>query len=93
MNLGFCNGLVLSAALAVTSAGGLAAESHDPVTVSHGYSYFGDLKYSADFVHLDYVNTNAPKGGEISQWFFGTFDSFNPYARKGNQAVLSSIPF
>jgi microcin C transport system substrate-binding protein len=93
MNLGFCNGLVLSAALVVTSAGGLAAESHDPVTVSHGYSYFGDLKYPADFVHLDYVNPNAPKGGEISQWFFGTFDSFNPYARKGNQAVLSSMPF
>ena len=70
MNLGFCNGLVLSAALVVTSAGVLAAESHDPVTVSHGYSYFGDLKYPADIVHLDYVNPKAPKGGEISQWFF-----------------------
>ena len=44
MALGFCNSLVLGAALVVTSAGGLAAEAHDPVTVSHGYSYFGDLK-------------------------------------------------
>ncbi len=89
----FCDSLVLGAALVVTSASGLAAEAHDPVTVSHGYSYFGDLKYPADFAHLDYVNPAAPKGGEISQWSFGTFDSFNPYARKGNQAALSSIPF
>jgi len=93
MTLGFCDSLVLGAALVVTSAGGLAAEAHDPITVSHGYSYFGDLKYPADFAHLDYVNPAAPKGGEISQWFFGAFDSFNPYARKGNQAALSAIPF
>ena len=53
MALGFCNSLVLGAALVVTSAGGLAAEAHDPVIVSHGYSYFGDLKYPADFAHLD----------------------------------------
>jgi microcin C transport system substrate-binding protein len=84
MTLGFCDSLVLGAALVVTSASGLAAEAHDPVTVSHGYS---------DFAHLDYVDPAAPKGGEISQWSFGTFDSFNPYARKGNQAALSSIPF
>ena len=66
MTLGFCDSLVLGAALIVTSASGLAAEEHDPVTVSHGYSYFGDLKYPADFAHLDYVNPAAPKGGEIS---------------------------
>ncbi|KAG1715317.1 hypothetical protein GQR58_000282 [Nymphon striatum] len=35
---------------------------------SHGISTFGDLKYSSDFEHLDYVNPNAPKGGEISLW-------------------------
>ena len=93
MTLGFCNTLVLGAALVVTSAGGLAGEAYDPITISHGYSYFGDLKYPANFAHLDFVNPEAPKGGEISQWSFGTFDSFNSYARKGNQAALSSIPF
>ncbi|WP_421701432.1 extracellular solute-binding protein [Aliiroseovarius sp.] len=60
--------------------------------VSHGYSYFGDLKYPADFPHLDYVNPDAPKGGEVAiSNERGTFDSFNPYARKGVPAALSSI--
>ena len=46
----------------------VVADDSDPVTVSHGYSFFGDLKYPADFAHLEYVNPTAPKGGEISQW-------------------------
>lgn len=60
---------------------------------THGYSYFGDLKYPEDFAHLDYVNPDAPKGGEISEWAPGTFDGFNPYYRGGNTATLSSAPF
>ena len=60
---------------------------------THGYSYFGDLKYPADFAHLDYVNPDAPKGGEISEWAPGTFDGFNPYFRGGNTAALSTAPF
>lgn len=60
---------------------------------THGYSYFGDLKYPADFAHLDYVNPDAPKGGEIAEWFPGTFDGFNPYTRGGNAAVMSQTPF
>ena len=71
----------------------VVADDSDPVTVSHGYSFFGDLKYPADFAHLEDVNPTAPKGGEISQWGFGTFDSFNGYARKGNSASLSSAPY
>jgi len=34
------------------------------MVVSHGYSFYGDLKYPADFPHFDFVNTDAPKGGE-----------------------------
>ncbi|MCI2399421.1 extracellular solute-binding protein [Aliiroseovarius subalbicans] len=61
-------------------------------TISHGYSYFGSLKYPADFPHLDYVNPDAPKGGEIAiSNERGTFDSFNPYARKGVPGALASI--
>jgi len=63
----------------------------ETVIVSHGISTFGDLKLPADFKHLPYVNPDAPKGGEISQWAPGTFDSFNPYAIQGNAAALSSI--
>ena len=60
---------------------------------SHGISTFGNLKYAAEFEHLDYVNPNAPKGGEISVWGFGTFDSMNPYSQKGRAGALSSIFF
>lgn len=73
-------------------AGQCIADSHEVVTEAHGFSTFGDLKYDADFSHLDYVNPDAPKGGEISIWAQGTFDSFNPYATgQGRAGVLSTI--
>ena len=58
---------------------------------SHGISSFGNLKYSKDFSHLEYVNPNAPKSGEISTWAFGTFDSLNRYIVKGNAAGSGNI--
>lgn len=61
------------------------------VIVSHGISTFGDLALPADFPYLPYVNPDAPKGGEISEWAPGSFDSFNPYSIQGNAAALSSI--
>ena len=67
--------------------------AEEKIIKSHGYSFWGDLKYAADFTHLDYVNPDAPKGGEISIWGFGTFDSMNPYSRKGRSAALASAPF
>ncbi len=65
------------------------AENHEEMIVSHGYSFYGDLKYPADFEHFDHVNPDAPKGGEISFSSVGTFDSMNPYSRKGRRATLS----
>jgi microcin C transport system substrate-binding protein len=67
----------------------VASRAQDTIT-AHGISTFGDLKYPADFKHLDYVNVDAPKGGEISEWAFGGFDSMNPYTEKGRSASLSS---
>ena len=63
------------------------------VIVSHGISTFGNLKYPADFKHLDYVNPDAPKGGEMAQWAFGTFDSVNIYSIKGNPAGSGATPY
>ncbi|MCB2134678.1 MAG: ABC transporter substrate-binding protein, partial [Rhodobacteraceae bacterium] len=77
------------AALALLLPG--AASAQGDVTISHGYSNFGELKYPADFDHLDYVNPDAPKGGEISIWSQGSFDSFNQYARDGVAAALNTI--
>ena len=71
-----------------------AARAEDgKVTVAHGISTFGDLKYAADFAHLEYVNPTAPKGGEISQWAPGGFDSMNPYSIKGRAGALASLPY
>ena len=58
---------------------------------AHGISTFGDLKYPAEYPHLDYVNPDAPKGGEISVWAFGGFDSMNPYSIKGRAGGLASV--
>jgi microcin C transport system substrate-binding protein len=84
-------GLMLVTALGL--AGQARAQSGDEVIISHGYSYFGDLKYPADFTHLDYVNPDAPKGGEIAEWAQDSFDSFNQYARKGNVGALVTLPY
>lgn len=79
---------------AATQATDAPAEaSEGDVVVSHGYSFFGDLRYPADFPNLDYVNPDAPKGGEISTYDLGTFDSFNPYTIQGTASGWGSTPF
>ncbi|MCE5973678.1 extracellular solute-binding protein [Sinirhodobacter sp. WL0062] len=64
----------------------------EETTVASAISTLGDLKYGPDFTHLDYVNPDAPKGGEISEWTAGGFDNFNPYTLEGRAAALSSAP-
>ncbi len=73
--------------------GAMSLRADEAITKTHGYNFFGELKYPADYKHLDYVNPDAPKGGEISIWTMGTFDSFNPYTRKGRAGALASAPF
>ena len=51
--------LVLSAlVLSVFTLVPTLGKSQETV-VSHGYNFFGELKYPSDFAHLDYVNPNA----------------------------------
>ncbi|MDM8166256.1 extracellular solute-binding protein [Roseovarius sp.] len=84
-------GLCIAALLAQTA---LAQESGDETIIkSHGYSFFGDLSYPEDYEHFDYVNPDAPKGGEISLALSGSFDSMNPYTRKGKAAALSTVMY
>lgn len=65
-----------------------------PLITTHGYNEYGDLKYPADLAHLDYVNPDAPKGGEISISADGDFDSMNPFATlTGTPGSLSSIMY
>ena len=71
-----------------------AVRSQEGIIIkSHGYSFYGDLKYPADYKNFDYVNPDAPKGGEISIATTGTFDSMNPYSRKGRGGALSTVMY
>jgi len=51
---------------------------------SHAIAMHGEPKHGPDFKHFDYVNPDAPKGGELRTGARGTFDTFNPYNAKGN---------
>jgi len=55
-------------------------------TVSHALSLGDAPKYPADFKQLDYVNVNAPKGGELRLSTPAGFDSLNPFIPKGDDA-------
>jgi len=80
--------------LVLSLAGWAVAARAQDATVSHAITTFGDPpKYPADFAHLDYVNPDAPLGGEMSQWAFGGFDSLNPYSVQGRAAALSSAAY
>ena len=61
-----------------------AARAADTAGPAHGIAMHGDLKYGPGFTHFDYVNPDAPKGGELRLYALGTFDSFNPFIIKGN---------
>lgn len=83
-------GLLAGAMLAAAPL--LAQEGQKEMVTRHGITTFvgGELKYGPDFKNLDYVNPDAPKGGEISEWAFGGFDNYNPYTINGRAAALSS---
>ncbi|PYE29602.1 microcin C transport system substrate-binding protein [Rhizobium sp. PP-CC-3A-592] len=53
----------------------------------HGMSTVGELKYPQGFKQFDYVNAQAPKGGEVRLATMGTFDTFNPVLAKGEMAA------
>lgn len=68
--------LALLAGIAVSPPAALAAPS-----AALGYT----PKYPAAFRHFDYVNPDAPRGGEVTLSALGNFDSLNPF-------ILKSIP-
>jgi microcin C transport system substrate-binding protein len=75
-------------------AGLLAGPAGAAETVtSHGLSAFGDLKYPADFTNFEYVNPEAPKGGELRFRWIQSYDNLNPYILKGTSAVLLEIGY
>jgi len=63
-----------------------SALSSTSAWAAHAYAQFGDVKYPPGFTHFDYVNPQAPKGGEIRlvpPTRPTNFDKFNPFTLKG----------
>ncbi|MDC7746294.1 extracellular solute-binding protein [Rhizobium binxianense] len=58
-----------------------------------GSSVISELKYQPGFTHFDYVNPNAPKGGDLRLSTTGTFDTFNPVLDKGEVATGISLVY
>lgn len=85
----FTAALALSLGLA---AGARAEDTASPVWRG-GISTIGELKHPNGFDRFDYVNVDAPKGGELKLSETGTYDTFNPILAKGQAAsgVLSLV--
>ncbi|MBU2089036.1 MAG: extracellular solute-binding protein [Alphaproteobacteria bacterium] len=60
---------------------------------THALVLHGDPKYGPDFSHFDYVNPDAPKGGDVILAAIGTYDSLNPYILRGVAAGGLSLTF
>ncbi|MEZ0223794.1 MAG: extracellular solute-binding protein [Alphaproteobacteria bacterium] len=69
--------------LLISGAAVAADEAPNPMP---GIAMHGKPKYGPDFKHLDYVNPDAPKGGEMRLAALGTFDNLNPFVLKGVEA-------
>ncbi|WP_075290653.1 extracellular solute-binding protein [Pararhizobium arenae] len=76
-------------AVAVAALAGLVASpvlAQEPVWRG-GTATVGELKYQDGFKRFDYVNPDAPKGGDLRLTAMGTFDSLNPILAKGEVAA------
>ncbi|WP_198388429.1 ABC transporter substrate-binding protein [Rhizobium etli] len=96
-NMGWRIGFIRSrtslvAALVVLSAPALPVKAQEP-NFQIGSSVISELKYKPGFKHFDYVNPEAPKGGNLRLSASGTYDTFNPLLSKGVKAVGLTLPF
>jgi peptide/nickel transport system substrate-binding protein len=66
----------LAISLALDAGKASAAESY-------AIAMHGAPALPADFTHMPYANTNAPKGGRLVWGNLGTFDSLNPLIARG----------
>ena len=71
------------ALLAAGPAPALADQSVNGI----GIAMHGEPKYKPGFKHFDYVNPNAPKGGEVKLAAIGGFDTMNGFTIKGRAAA------
>ncbi len=75
-----------TSALALLGALAIAVPAFAAEDWQHATALSGEPKYPADFPHFDYVNPDAPKGGEARLSSTGTFDNLNFVPRRGDLA-------
>jgi len=88
-------GAIVAPAVAAIGSAPVPRASAEERSWRHGTAVFGELKYPAGFVHFDYVNPAAPKGGTARQSVAGTYDNFNPVIAglKGQLATGTELMF
>jgi microcin C transport system substrate-binding protein len=84
---GSIGALLLAALLLLAPAPAAPQTAASRVTIGHALSMYGDLKYPPGFPHFQYVNPEAPKGGDVKLAAIGTFDTLNPFVLKGIPAA------
>jgi ABC-type oligopeptide transport system substrate-binding subunit len=77
--------MLRSVVLGVIAVGLLAGAAH--AEPQHGVAMHGAPKYGPGFANLDYVNPDAPKGGDLRLAVTGSFDSVHPFIIKGRSAA------
>jgi microcin C transport system substrate-binding protein len=82
--------VLLGFALVTSATSAVSAPNAPPV---HGIAFLGLPKYPPDFRHFDYVNPNAPKGGELRETAVGSFDNLNPFNAAGRPAMAVAATF
>lgn len=76
--------LLLPAVVALGLGGPATAQTATDVW-TNSFTLEGEAKYGLDYIHFDYVNVDAPKGGTVRLGDLGGFDTFNPILPKGEQ--------
>ena len=91
-------GLMVASATATPTATPLPlpllVPAHDAPTWVHAYATFGSPKYPKDFVHFEYADPAAPKGGTLALRNpdrRSSFDKFNYFTLQGNAPAGMSI--
>src|SRR5262249_42539804 len=79
--------------LALSLISFIAARADEAPQPQPAVAMHGDVKYKPGFAHVDYVNPDAPKGGELHLAAEGTFDSLNPCIFKAVEAPGIGMTF
>lgn len=70
-----------------------SAELQRPEGAMTSMTMHGNPKYPDGFKHYDYVNPDAPKGGDLRMSAMGTFDSLNQFIERGTSVAGTGYVF